>query len=126
MQSLINLLTVDQLVAAKEGRIVWLSNTAQRKSVIKLGHQVVQEDRRNCRLHPDCNVDLSCYLNEHGAAVHVVSIDYKYNDSMGVFEIVHCIDELDREFSGSNLYDTNTCFRLMPHADLLVYVNART
>jgi hypothetical protein len=126
MQSLINLLTVDQLTAAKEGRIVWLTNASQRNSVVKLGFAVVQEDRRNSRLHPDCNVDLSRYLNAHGVAVHVVSIDDKYNDSMGAFEVVHCMDYLGREFSVSNLYDTSTCFRLMSHSDLLDYVNART
>jgi hypothetical protein len=40
MKSLINLLTVDQRTAAKEGRIVWLTNAAQRNSITKLGFAV--------------------------------------------------------------------------------------
>ncbi len=126
MQSLINLLTADQIKAAKGGRIVWLTNAAQRNSITKLGYQVVKEDRRNSRLHYDVASALSKHLNSRSKAKTVVSVEDRYNDSMGAFEVVHLLDDNGLGLTVSNVYDTATCFRLMSHAELLAYVNART
>ncbi len=123
MENLITILTQDQINAAKEGKIVWLSNAAQRKQVESLGYQVIKEDRLNSRLHHIVSDKLSAYLNKHGNAVHVVAIVDKYNDSVGAFEVAYLCDYNGFAFTVSNAYDTSICFRTMTTTQILAYAN---
>lgn len=65
------------------------------------------------------------YLNQHGEAVEVIRIDGKYDDSMGAYEVVTVADANGHQWEIGNMYDQNTCFRLMNSDSIIEYVNAQ-
>ena len=123
IETLITLLTEEQLKKAKEGKIVWLSNAAQRKLIVLAGFDVVIKDRRNSHLEYSLSKSLSSFLNSHGVAVKVVRIEDRYCPDYGAFEVVFCQDANGKEFSIGNKYDSSMCFRISSEDQILNYVN---
>lgn len=123
MKTLLSLLTADQIASAKAGKVVWMSNAAHAKVVIKAGFELTKINARSYALEHSLAKELSSHLNAHGAGVKIISIDGKYSDNNGAYEVVTLADSEGNVFSVSNCYDSAVCFREMPESELLEYCN---
>lgn len=120
MKKLINLLTEKQIETASTGRVVYLTNAAHGKMLIAQGFDVVKQNARNYHLSYSLARELQQHINAHGEAVKVVSVEDKYSDNNGAYEVATLEDAEGKQFKINNMY-ANVCFRLMSEAEIIAF-----
>ena len=88
MNKFLNLLTVAQVATCKSGKIVYADNAAQGKLWIASGMPVNKINSRTYSIEYNTCREMSKFLNQHGVAVKVISVNDKYSDNNGAYEVL--------------------------------------
>ena len=88
MNKFLNLLTVAQVATCKSGKIVYADSAAQGKMWIASGMPVVKVNSRTYNIEYNTCREMSKFLNQHGVAVKVISVNDKYSDNNGAYEVL--------------------------------------